>query len=247
MTNSLPPLEIYLLGRVDYAEILHLQKRLVYDLGDRPEGAGSLILCEHPAMITVGRSGSRAHIMADDDQLQSMRLPVRWVNRGGGCVLHQPGQLAIYVAFPLRSPQFDLSGYLGQLHQMMIGVLDEFDLRGTTHPDHPGVFLDSARVATIGVAVNRWIAYHGLTLNVSTFLEPFDLIREPSALSPGGVALRQTSMESRRQRPTPMSKVREAVIRHVETTLGLQRHHVYTHHPLIRRKVGTHDYVASPG
>jgi lipoyl(octanoyl) transferase len=94
--------------------------------------------------------------------------------------------------------------------------------------------------------VNRWIAYHGFSLNVSTFLEPFDSIGEP-VLSAGRWTHRQTSMESRRQRPAPMAKVREAVIRRVESVFGLERHHLYTHHPLIRRKVASHVYASSLG
>ena len=128
----------------------------------------------------------------------------------------------------------------------MIEVLGEFDLVGSTRPDSPGVFLGNARVASVGVAVNRWIAYHGFTLNVSTFLEPFEMIDEP-ALATGRPSFRQTSMESRRQRPAPMAKVREAVIRRVEAVFGLERHHLYTHHPLIRRKVGSHAYAQSLG
>ena len=62
-----PPLEVYMLGLVDFEEVQQLQRRLVYDLGER--GGGALVLCEHPPTISVGRSGSRAHIAADDDAL----------------------------------------------------------------------------------------------------------------------------------------------------------------------------------
>lgn len=110
--------------------------------------------------------------------------------------------------------------------------------------DLPGVFLGQARVATVGVAVNRWIAYHGLTINVGPVLDLFGVIEEPGI---GPAALRQTSMESRRQRLTPMPKVRKALIRHLERAFGLERHHVYTGHPLIRRKVLSHAYAPSPG
>ena len=92
--------------------------------------------------------------------------------------------------------------------------------------------------------MNRWIAYHGLTLNVGPYLELFDLIEEPGI---GRVPMRQTSMESRRQRATPMPKVRESLIRKVEEAFGMQRHHLYTQHPQIRRKVLTHVYAPSPG
>ena len=243
---NVPPLEIYLLGLVDFDDIQQVQRRLVYDLGESEAGGGSLILCEHPPTISVGRSGSRAHILLDDEELRSRFLDIRWVNRGGGCVLHLPGQLAGYLALPLSRSGLDIRRYLDGLHRVLVDVLAEFDLAGSTHPEHPGVFLGNARVASVGVAVNRWIAYHGFTLNVSTFLEPFDLLDEPAG-RPGGPTLRQTSMESRRQRPAPMAKVREAVIRRVEEVFGLERHHLYTHHPLIRRKVGTHAYAQSLG
>jgi lipoyl(octanoyl) transferase len=243
---AVPPLEIYLLGLVDFDEIQQLQRRLVYDLGEQEGCGGSLILCEHPSTISVGRSGSRGHILWDDEELRGRGIAVRWVNRGGGCVLHLPGQLVGYLAFPLTDSKFDLRGYLDGLHRVLIEVLREFDLEGSTRTDHSGVFLGNTRVATVGVAVNRWIAYHGFSLNVSTFLEPFESIAEPIDSS-GRLSNRQTSMESRRQRPAPMAKVKEAVIRQVEAVFGLERHHLYTHHPLIRRKVASHVYAPSLG
>ena len=239
-SSPVSSLEIYLLGLVEFDDIQLLQRRLVYDLGSQENGGGALILCEHPPTISVGRSGSRAHVLADDDELRGKGIAIRWVNRGGGCVLHLPGQLTGYLAMPLARAGLDVHDYLGRLHRMMLEVLAEFDLPASTRPDRPGVFLGNARVGSVGVAVSRWIAYHGFTLNVSTFLEPFEVIDEPSPI-------RQTSMESRRQRPAPMAKVRESVIRRVEEVFGLERHHLYTQHPLIRRKVGTHAYAQSLG
>src|SRR4051812_11267211 len=117
-----PPLEVYLLGLVDYEDALLLQRRIVYELG---EGRGAaLILCEHPPTISVGRSGSRAHIGPDDEMLRSLDIRVHWVSRGGGCVLHLPGQLAAYLAIPLRDHGLTLSGYLDGLHQAVVGVLE---------------------------------------------------------------------------------------------------------------------------
>jgi lipoyl(octanoyl) transferase len=236
------PLEIYLLGLVDFDEIQLLQRKLIYELGER-QGA-SLILCEHPPTISVGRLGSRAYIAADDDVLRALGIKVRWVNRGAGCVLHLSGQLAAYLIMPLDPPSLTLAGYIEKLEAAIVAVLDEFELKGSLRADQPGVFLGPARVASVGVAVSRWIAYHGFTINVGPFLDLFDLLDEPG-FGPG--PLRQTSMESRRQRYTSMSKVREAVIRHLEGVLGLERHHVYTRHPLIRRKVLSHVYAPSPG
>jgi lipoyl(octanoyl) transferase len=238
-----PTLEVYLLGLVDFDEAQRLQRRLVYDLGER--GGGALILCEHPPTISVGRAGSRIFIVPDDDALRAHNVKVRWVNRGGGCVLHLPGQLSAYVTLSLERLSLDLQTYLDRLHRAILGVLSEFDLQGATRPDHPGVFLGNARVASVGVAVNRWVAYHGLTLNVGPYLEPFDLLlREPGI---GAYPLRQTSMESRRQRIAPMSKVKEALTRQLEQVFKLERHHVYTQHPMIRGKALNHVYAPSPG
>jgi lipoyl(octanoyl) transferase len=185
------------------------------------------------------------HIAPDDATLRGLGVRTHWVNRGGGVVLHLPGQLAIYLAVSLDHLGLDLNGYLERLRRVLLGVLAEFDVPGEARRSDPGIFVGNGRVATVGVAVNRWVAYHGATLNVGPFLEPFDLLLdEPGE---GGRPIRQTSMESRRQRATPMAKVREATIRHIEAVFGLERHHLYTQHPLIRRKVIAHAYAPSPG
>ena len=242
-TSEPPPLEIYMLGLVDFLDVQTLQRRLVYDLGEG--GGASLILCEHPPTLSVGRTGSRSHIAVDDRRLSSLGVQVHWVNRGGGCILHLPGQLSAYFAVSLETLGLDLSRYLDGLHCAVLGVLNEFDVKGTTRSDLAGVFLGNARVASVGVAVNRWVAYHGLTLNVGPYLEPFEwLLDEPGI---GLFPLRQTSMEARRQRPTPMPKVKESLVRQLERVFKLERHHLFTQHPLIRRKAFAHVYTQSPG
>ncbi|APW64193.1 lipoyl(octanoyl) transferase LipB [Paludisphaera borealis] len=237
-----PSLEVYLLGLVDFADVQKLQRRLVYEQGER-DGA-TLIVCEHPPTLSVGRLGSRAHIARDDDALASMGIRMFWVNRGGGCVLHLPGQLACYLVLPLAVRDLSPMGYVAGLQDVLLQVLDEFELRGTVRHAPHGIFLGEARVASIGVAINRGIAYHGFTLNVGPYLDLFDVLSEPGS---AGSFLRQTSMESRRQRPTLMSKVREALVRRTEAVFGLDRRHLYTHHPQLRRKVLSHVYAPSPG
>jgi lipoyl(octanoyl) transferase len=231
-----------MLGLVDFAEVQQLQRRIVYELGE--QGGAVLLLCEHAPTISIGRAGSRAHIGPDDEVLHNLGIRIYYVNRGGGCVLHLPGQLVVYLALPLVVFGLNVQNYLDRLYSVITGVLEEFELSGRTRPGLPGIFSGTSRIATVGIAVNRWIAYHGLTLNVSPDLEFFDVLDEPGI---GPAPLRQTSMESRRQRPTPMAKVREAVVRRVEDEFGLGRHHVYTHHPLVRRKVPSHAYAHSPG
>ncbi len=229
-STSNPPLEVYMLGLVDFDDAQLLQRRLVYERGERAGGA--LVLCEHPPVISVGRQGSRSHIQADDDELHAHGVKVRWVNRGGGCVLHLPGQLVVYAVLPLNELEIGLAEYLEGLKQVAIDVLTEFDLGRSAHTKAGSILLGDQRVGTIGVAVRRWIAYHGMTLNVGPFLSPFQWIEEPSPLDE---ATGVTSMEARRQRPASMARVRETVIRRLEAVFGLERHVIFTGHPLLRR------------
>src|SRR5687767_7528881 len=86
-------LEVRLLGLVDFEAALFLQERLVYEIGGRDDTQGHLLICEHPPLITVGREGSRGHILVEPRDLVARQMEVRWLSRGGGCVAHAPGQL----------------------------------------------------------------------------------------------------------------------------------------------------------
>src|SRR5947209_1811229 len=93
-------LQVYLLGEVEFEAALALQRRLVYELGGDRTG-GALVLCEHPPLLTIGRQGSWGHVLCSAEERAARRWPVRWVNRGSGCLLHVPGQLALYAVLPL--------------------------------------------------------------------------------------------------------------------------------------------------
>lgn len=234
------PLEVFLLGEIALEDCLRLQRRLVYDQGDRTGGA--LILCEHPPSISIGRSGSRDHIVPDDDELHDRGIEVRWLNRGGGCILHGPGQLSGYLVMSLEARDQALGAYLAALDGVLLDVLAEFDLKCRSSAECPGIFSRHSRIASLGVAYGRGVASHGFSLNVSPYLAPFAMLNEPGL---DGWSLRQTSMQAERQRPTPMPGVRESAIRHVESRFGLTRTHIYTDHPLIRPKARPHVHLSS--
>src|SRR5205085_8031965 len=112
----------------DFDAALHLQDALAFQLGSHPTSA-ALVLCEHPPLITVGRDGTLDQIQADSEELAARRWPVRWVSRGGGAVLHLPGQLAIYPVLPLDRLKLDIGGYLTRFHRVLVAVLDDFGIR----------------------------------------------------------------------------------------------------------------------
>ncbi|MGH7930033.1 MAG: lipoyl protein ligase domain-containing protein, partial [Candidatus Binatia bacterium] len=153
----------------------------------------------------------------------------RWINRGGGCVMHAPGQLAVYPVLPLDRLGIGLAEYRRLLEECAIAACREIRVPAWRFDDEPGVWCRLGQFAYIGVAVKSWVAYHGLFINVSPAM---DLIRLVQA---GGSGERATSLSAQRERPTPMHAVREGLIRHLVQRLGYQRFHVYTGHPLLRR------------
>ena len=223
-------LQVYLLGSVEFEAALALQRQLVYHVaGDR--ACAGLILCEHPPLITVGRHGSSAHILCGPEELRARRWRVRWVNRGGGCLLHVPGQLAVYSILPLDRLGLGLEAYLKRLHDVLAAVLGDFDVRAATNAGHAGLWARERPIAGVGVAVRDWVSYHGAFLNVNPDLELFRAVRHGSA-----TALPMTSLERERHGPLRPSLVRERLIEHFMTRFGFGRMSLFSDHPSLGRK-----------
>ena len=222
-------LEVHLLGLVDFDSALFLQERLVYEISGRTDLMGGLLLCEHPPMISIGREGSRAHVLADSGELASRQIEVRWLNRGGGCVVHAPGQLAVYPIVPLNRLGIGLAAYRSLLEESVSDVCRQLRIQNVRRPDEPGVWGRRGQIAHLGVSVKSWVAYHGMFVNVSPALE---LMRLAQANSRGEAV---TSLAAERARVTSMSSVRTCLVESLTSRLGYQRHHVYAGHPLLRR------------
>src|SRR5260370_7169288 len=123
-------------GVVDFETALRLQRRLHFEVCENRTQA-ALMLCEHPPAISVGRQGSHAHIRWTGEEVVPRRLPVRWVNRGGGCVLHLPGQLAVYPILPLDRLGLDVADYLRRLGEPSLAPPPPFTPPPPPPPPHP--------------------------------------------------------------------------------------------------------------
>lgn len=231
-------LRIYLMGVVDFDALLRLQRRLVYEVSsDRSQGA--LILCEHPATISVGREGSSSHIQLDPRELHWRGIAVRWVNRGGGCMLHLPGQLSMYPIVPLDQLGFDLPTYLQRLQQVAIQVADDFLICAESRCGQPGVWVGDRLLAHTGIAVRDWVAYFGLSFNVSSNLDLFRKVHvagRPHAM---------TSLERERRLAVNPELVRQRFLEHFLGVFGFERTTLYHHHPALSGKARA-DALAAP-
>ena len=169
-------LSAYLLGGLSFDALLGLQRRLVYDVGGEPD-AGALVVCDHPVGVTIGREGSRLHVRPSPEELHAREWPVRWVSRGGGALLHLPGQVTCYPIVALDRLGLTPAAYLRELEAVVVELLGDFSITGTTDPERPGVRVGHRLVAHVGVAVRGGVTGFGLTVNVAPDLEPFRDVR----------------------------------------------------------------------
>lgn len=223
------PLEVHLLGVVDFDAALFLQERLVYELSGRDDRGGALLICEHPPLATIGREGSRAHLRAGEQEFLARQVDLRWINRGGGCIVHGPGQLAVYPIVPLQRLEIRPAEYPSRLAEAVIDMCAELRVTAWPSEDGRGVSSRLGRFAEIGASVKSEIAYHGMFLNVAPAM---DLVR---LVDSGPRSERLTSLAAQRGRAVEMHAVREGLVRHIKAMLGYERHHLYTGHPLLKR------------
>lgn len=163
------------LGLMDYEEAWDLQHRL---WSKRVEGLlpDMIVLLEHPHVITLGRRGNRSHLIASTETLEAMRMPVFHVERGGDVTYHGPGQMVIYPILDLKEYGYRLIHYIDQLEEVIICVLKDFGVEGRRDPLNRGVWVSQEKIASVGVAIKRWVSFHGVSLNYETDLKYFDLI-----------------------------------------------------------------------
>jgi lipoyl(octanoyl) transferase len=232
-------LQAYLLGAVEFEAALALQRHLAYHVAGDRSGA-ALVLCEHPPVITVGRQGSRAHILYEPEELQALRWRVHWVNRGGGCLLHLPGQMAIYPILALDRLGLGLQAYLDRLRQVLIDVLADFSVPAAAGPDGAGVAVGARPVAHLGVAVRDWVTYYGAALNVHPDLHPLRRVRIAPAAEP------MTSLERERRGPLRAALVRQRLLEHFAARFGFARTALFFHHPALGPRSGSGAVTSRP-
>lgn len=226
-------LEVYLLGLLDFDAALFLQERLMMDIAGRDDGQGALLICEHPPLITIGREGSPADISCDSEELAARQIEVRWLNRGGGALVHTPGQLALYPILPLARRGWGMAAYPERLEQAVLDMCREMRIRAWRQPAGAGVFCRCGKVANVGVAVRQSVSSHGLFVNVNPRMDAIALVRaNDSRRSKENCA---SSLAAERGTPVAMPAVRESLIRRLAARLDYDRYHLYTGHPLLRR------------
>jgi len=167
------------LGRVDYPTALKLQQTLV-ELRKAGQVTDTLLLLEHPPVITLGRNAKRANVLVSEDQLSRTGVEIFECDRGGDVTYHGPGQLVGYPIFDLRgfAPRIGAVAFVRKLEEVLIRACADFGVATHRVRGMTGVWTlrNEAKIAAIGVHISRGVTSHGFALNVSTDLDHFKLI-----------------------------------------------------------------------
>ena len=205
------PIPAYDLGRVPYREALEFQHRAV-DARAKGERGDAIYFVEHEPVLTVGRAGRTESLRVGEQELLRRGIHVVPVERGGDVTYHGPGQIVGYpIVSLLDLPSGrDVHRYLRDLEEALILALAAWNLRGVRRAPYTGVWVGDRKVAAIGVAVRRWVAFHGFALNVSSDLSHFDLIH-PCGIQHLGVCSLETLLGESPAREEVLARIRDSL------------------------------------
>ena len=199
------PLIFRILGRVGYEPTL--QAMQAFTAARTPDTPDELWLLEHPPVFTLGQAGKREHV------LNEIGIPIMPIDRGGQVTYHGPGQVVIYLLLDLKRRGYGVKELVRRMEQAVIDLLAEEGIPGERMEGAPGIYVDGAKIAALGLRVKGGCTYHGLALNVGMDLSPFQ------AINPCGYAgMAVTQMRDRGTGISP-EQAGEHLARHLEALL----------------------------
>ena len=194
------------LGILPYEPTWHAMQRFTAERGS--ETADEVWLLEHERVFTQGQAGKAEHVLFPGD------IPVVQVDRGGQVTYHGPGQLVAYLLLDVRRSGIGVRDLVSRIEQSLIGLLGSYGVTAVSKPDAPGVYVDGAKIASLGLRIRNGRSFHGLALNVDMDLEPF---RRINPCGYAGMAMTQLSQLAG---PIALADVRERLRGELVERLG---------------------------
>ena len=156
------------LGQQPYMEAWEAMKTFT---ASRDESTADELWClEHPRVFTQGQAGKAEHILLPGD------IPVIQVDRGGQVTYHGPGQLVVYLLIDLTRRKLGVRALVDEIEQAIVRTLAHYAIEAAPRSDAPGVYVNGAKIASLGLRVRKDCSFHGLALNVNMDMEPFSRI-----------------------------------------------------------------------
>jgi lipoyl(octanoyl) transferase len=201
-------LRVGIAGRVEYEPTLAWQEALV--ARRLAGGPDVLLLLEHPSVYTLGRGADPRHL----GSATAGSVPIVRAHRGGEVTYHGPGQLVGYPILGLRELRTDVRWYLRTLEEVLIGALGDLGITAGRRDGLTGVWVGARKIASIGVALRRWVTWHGFALNVGPDLRGFD------AITPCGLSGVEMTSVAREGGPAEIAAVIPVVVARFAATFG---------------------------
>ncbi|MEO6133331.1 MAG: lipoyl(octanoyl) transferase LipB [Saprospiraceae bacterium] len=225
-------LKVIDLGLIPYKEAWDIQTQLHKELVDNKRAGYPavqhhyLLLCEHPPVFTLGKSGSEDNLKIKAGELTEYQIEYFKINRGGDITFHGPGQLVGYPILDLDLIFTDVHKYIRSLEQVIINVLKNYAINGILNPSYTGVWVNgpegkhaSEKICAIGVHLSRWVTMHGFAFNVNTDLTYFDHII-PCGISDPGKSV--CSLSSLLGKTVDLQQIKNEVIREFSLVFNLR-------------------------
>jgi len=210
-------INIVRLGTVEYGRALEIQRRLL-ERRIAGEIDNTLLLLEHPPVLTLGTRGDPANVYLTAEELESRGVKVFRVERGGDVTYHGPGQLVGYPIVDLRSLGSDIRKFIRNIGQTFVDLLGEkYGIAAEYRTDkYAGVWVGDEKITAVGIAIRRWVTMHGFAFNVNTNLEHFGWI------NPCGLSAGVTSLKNLTGREQDMEAVRDMVACYFAAAVGCE-------------------------
>jgi lipoyl(octanoyl) transferase len=195
------------LGSKDYQQTLNAMREFTDNRDESTED--EIWLVEHPPVFTQGQAGKAEHILNAGD------IPIIQSDRGGQITYHGPGQLVAYTLLDVRRAKLTVRQLVSQLENAVIALLADYSIVAVARCDAPGVYVDGAKICSLGLRIRKGYSYHGLALNVTMDLEPF------SRINPCGYANMPVTELQKFIPEITVEKIKPELVKHLAEQLRL--------------------------
>lgn len=176
-----------------------------------------VMMLEHASVFTLGRRGGDANLLVSEKFLSARAIDLLPIERGGDITYHGPGQLVVYVLADLKGLGMGVTDFVGRLEMAMVQTVAHWGVKAKGDKANRGVWVGRRKLGSVGITVRRGISFHGLALNISTDLQPFQWIN-PCGLE----GCEMTSLEKEVKRAVEMAAVREVMARHLSKLFEME-------------------------
>jgi lipoyl(octanoyl) transferase len=228
--NVTPKLAFYLLSVVKFEDYLRLQQSLVTELAAGGDGI-KVLICEHATELTVGRKGSHAHIRIPQTERDKKNLQTHWLPRGGGAILHAPGQLAVYPLVPLQWYGWSPGRVLVMVRNAVSLALSKMGVTTLCYDGLHSVWGRTGMLAATGISVQQNVSCFGSYINVSPEMDLFGYVDTAWQLPADQSRRTMSSLMAENRQAARMANLRSAVVESIAQVFDCSDYDMHTGHP----------------